>query len=104
MGHRRAHHFAGRLLKPGGFIAFDDYGWTLAHSKALRPLKFPLTGKLYTDEQIKTPQVEMIFDLLMRRDDRYVEVVPDRVWRKVESRRWIHRYAEVIRRALTSIR
>jgi predicted O-methyltransferase YrrM len=71
-----------RLLKPGGFLAFDDYGWTLEKSKALRPENFPLTGQMYTDEQIRTPQVEMICDLLVRRDPRYGEVVPNRVWRK----------------------
>lgn len=73
---------ADRLLKPGGFMAFDDYDWTLGHSPALRPSKFPLTGELYTDEQIEAPQVKMICDLLMRRDDRYFEVVPNRVWQK----------------------
>jgi predicted O-methyltransferase YrrM len=73
---------ADRLLKPGGHLDFDDHNWTLADSRALRPQNFPLTARMYTPEQIRTQQVQMICDLLFRRDDRYTEVVPDKIFRK----------------------
>lgn len=74
-----------RLLKPGGYLDFDDHEWTLAGSPTLRPGVFPLTGRMYTDEQVHTPQVKLICDLLIRRDDRYEEVVPDKIFRKIRA-------------------
>lgn len=74
---------ADRLLKPGGYLDFDDYGWTLQHSPALNPQSFPLTAKLYTAEQISAKQVKMIVDLVVRRDPRYREVVANRIFQKL---------------------
>jgi predicted O-methyltransferase YrrM len=72
-----------RLLKVGGYLDFDDYYWTLAGSPSLNPETFPLTGRLYTEEQIATQQVKMICELLVRRDPRYEEIVPNKIFRKV---------------------
>lgn len=74
-----------RLLKPGGHVDFDDYGWTLAGSPSMSPAAFPPTRELYTDEQIATPQVALVVDLLVRADPRYEEVVPDKLFRKVRA-------------------
>lgn len=74
---------ADRLLKVGGHVDFDDYQWTLAGSASLNPGVFPKTAEWYSDEQIATPQVRLVVDLLVRRDRRYVEVVEDRIFRKV---------------------
>ena len=74
-----------RLLVVGGYLAHDDYNWSLAISPSLNPDVFPLTAKLYTQEQIRTKQVKMICDLLIRRSGRYEEVVKDQVWRKVRD-------------------
>jgi predicted O-methyltransferase YrrM len=76
---------ADRLLKPGGYLDFDDYSWTLGGSVALRPENFPLTAQMYTREQIDAQQVRMICDLIVRRDDRYAEVVSNRIWRKLRA-------------------
>jgi predicted O-methyltransferase YrrM len=73
---------ADKLLKPGGYMDFDDYDWTLDWSPSLNPRTFPLTAKCYTDEQIKTPQVQMIIDLCVRRDPHYTEIVPNKIFRK----------------------
>lgn len=73
---------ADRLLKIGGYLDFDDYNWTLCASPSQGPKVFPLTAKLYTDEQINTEQVRMIIDLVIRRDPRYSEVVPNKVFQK----------------------
>jgi predicted O-methyltransferase YrrM len=74
-----------RLLKVGGFLDFDDYLWTLAGSRALTPKNFPLTGKLYTQEQIDAWQVKMIVELLIRRDRRYREIVPSKIFQKIAN-------------------
>jgi predicted O-methyltransferase YrrM len=71
-----------RLLAPGGHVDFDDYGWTLARSPSMSPEAFAPTRRLYSDEQIETPQVALVVDLLVRPDPRYEEVVPDKLFRK----------------------
>lgn len=74
---------ADRLLKVGGFLDFDDYDWWLGGSLALSPKAFPFTARQYTAEQIATQQVKMIVDLIVRRDDRYIEVLENKVFQKV---------------------
>jgi predicted O-methyltransferase YrrM len=73
-----------RLLKPGGLIEFDDYGWTIERSPSMNPLAFPAAERLYTREQIEVPQVELVVDLLVRGDPRYEEVAENRLFRKRE--------------------
>lgn len=71
-----------RLLSVGGHVDFDDYDWTLAASPSLNPSAFPRTAARYTAEQMETPQVRLIQDLLVRPDGRYIEVVKNRIYRK----------------------
>ncbi len=71
-----------RLLRPGGYADFDDYTWSLRHSPSMNPQAFPDVEQLYTEEQIDRPQVALVVDLLVRRDPRYVEVVPSKIFRK----------------------
>ena len=71
-----------RLLRPGGHVDFDDYGWTLARSPSMSPEAFPPTRRLYSDEQIEAAQVALVVELLVRADGRYEEVVPDKLFRK----------------------
>jgi predicted O-methyltransferase YrrM len=73
---------ADRLLAPGGYVDFDDYRWTLRASPSMNPGAFPEVERLYTDEQIDARQVAMVVDLLVRDDDRYEEIVADKVFRK----------------------
>jgi predicted O-methyltransferase YrrM len=74
-----------RLLKRGGYMDFDDHGWTLDRSPTMNPRAFPATRKLYTEEQIETAQVGLIIDLLVRRDERYEEIVENKIFRKMRS-------------------
>jgi predicted O-methyltransferase YrrM len=74
-----------RLLKPQGYIDFDDNDWTLASSPSLNPVVFPKTRDLYTSEQIEAEQVNLILKLLVRRDPRYREVVKDKIFKKVAA-------------------
>jgi predicted O-methyltransferase YrrM len=76
-----------RLLRPGGYVDFDDYRWTLARSPSMNPDAFPPTSLLYNEEQIEEAQVALVVDLLVRRDPRYEEVVPDKIFRKSAGRR-----------------
>jgi predicted O-methyltransferase YrrM len=73
---------ADRLLEPGGYVDFDDYRWTLRASPSMNPGAFPEVERLYTDEQIDARQVALVVDLLVRDDDRYEEVVADKIFRK----------------------
>jgi hypothetical protein len=72
-----------RLLKVGGYLDFDDHDWSFAKSWSLNPKRFPLTAKMYTDEQVDALQVKMILDLLVRRDGRYQEVVENKIFQKI---------------------
>lgn len=71
-----------RLLKIGGLVEFDDYRWTFETSPTLSPGKHPATADWYTQQQIKTPQVKMIVDRLVKPDMRYQEVLANRIFKK----------------------
>ena len=71
-----------QLLKPGGYIDFDDYHWTIDGSPTVNPRVYPRIREMYTEEQMQTSQVALIVDLLVRRPGRYEEVVPDKIFRK----------------------
>jgi hypothetical protein len=70
------------LLKPGGYIDFDDYYWTIDGSPTVNPRVYPRMREMYTDEQMQTRQVASIVELLVRRPGRYEEVVPNKIFRK----------------------
>jgi predicted O-methyltransferase YrrM len=74
-----------RLLKVGGYVDFDDYHWSLARSGTQNPTILPTTKRMYTPEQIETPHVALIVDLLVKRDARYVEVVKEKIFQKVRA-------------------
>jgi predicted O-methyltransferase YrrM len=76
-----------RLLKPGGWIEFDDYHWTIENSPSMNPRAFPSVARLYTDEQMRAPQIKLVVDLLVRPDRRYKEVEENRLFRKREQRK-----------------
>ncbi len=59
------------LCKPGGYIIFDDYYWSLQKSPTLNPMANPQTLKNYDDNQITAAHVEMICKTLMDTDPRY---------------------------------
>jgi predicted O-methyltransferase YrrM len=71
-----------RLLLPGGYVDFDDYRWTLRDSPSMNRDAFPEIEDLYTHDQIETAQVALVVDLLVRRDPRYEEVVPNKIFRR----------------------
>ena len=80
-----AFHLIDRLLVPGGYLDFDDYPWTMANSPTFKPSANPLTDKLYTPEQIETPQIQLVVDLLVKRSRRYREIIPNKIYQKLWS-------------------
>lgn len=74
-----------RLLKVGGILDFDDYTWSYAASPTANPAKNPAILDMLTEEQIAAAQVGMFVDCLVRRDPRYRELHPDKVFRKIRS-------------------
>lgn len=70
-----------RLLYKHGIVVFDDYGWTFSGSPTMSPGRFPDIVKQYTAEQIVTPQVNMVVDLLVK--PHYKELIPNMVYQKV---------------------
>lgn len=72
---------ADRLLKPGGYVDFDDYDWTFAQSPTMNPRAYPAVRKSFTREQLETPQIERVVELLVRRMN-YEEIVPNKIFRK----------------------
>lgn len=72
------------LLTPGGYVDFDDYDWAIERSPTVNPRVFPRMREMYTEEQMQTRQVASIVELLVRRPGRYEEVVPNKIFRKLQ--------------------
>jgi predicted O-methyltransferase YrrM len=74
-----------RLLKPGGWLLFDDLDWTYDTSPSLSQNEFVLA---MPEEERTTPQVGKIFELLVKQHPGYDEFRTDGTWgwaRKVRS-------------------
>lgn len=56
------------LLRPGGWMLFDDLPWTIASSPSVAEAGW---AKALPAEERETPQVQEVFDLLVARDTRY---------------------------------
>lgn len=69
------------LLRPGGYLDFDDYGWRLRNS-SLDPELTPQIADQYTEEQIDSYQVKLIVETLVRPNPNYTEVVENKVFQK----------------------
>ena len=57
-----------KLLKPGGWIIFDDLNWTFAESPGLKDTDYV---KNMPEEEKTTPQIKLIYDLLVKRNPNY---------------------------------
>ena len=58
-----AFFLANKLLRPGAWILFDDLGWTFGQSPTMKDTE---TVRNMAEDEIKTPQVAKVFDLLVR--------------------------------------
>lgn len=68
------------LLKKNGFIDFDDYEWCHASSPTCNPKCYPKILKMYNMEQISTPNIALVVDLLVRRSGRYREILRNKIF------------------------
>jgi SAM-dependent methyltransferase len=59
------------LCKPGGYMIFDDWNWSLAKSAGLNPQKRPATAVEYDARQITECQVQLVCKTIMDTDARY---------------------------------
>ncbi|MCC8194236.1 MAG: class I SAM-dependent methyltransferase [Deltaproteobacteria bacterium] len=62
------------LMRPGGFILFDDMTWRISHSPTRNPAVRPESLGEYTQEQRDSAQVAMVVDILMRTDPGFEEI------------------------------
>jgi predicted O-methyltransferase YrrM len=62
------------LLKPDGYIVFDDYSWTFATSPTCRPDVNKSTASNYSEEQIKEPHIALICELFFDYDSQFRRV------------------------------
>lgn len=74
------------LLRPGGWMLFDDLDWTLEGSRRMREKDWV---RQLPDEQRTMAQVGQVYDLLVKRHRDYVEVARDEdgAWAWVRKRR-----------------
>lgn len=66
-----------KLVKPGGFFLLDDLLWTMASAPSMKAS----SAEVYSPEQLETPHIQMICDLLME-DDPAFQRVTDGVSRR----------------------
>jgi predicted O-methyltransferase YrrM len=62
------------LLRPGGYLLFDDYSWTLASSPTLGPSVNASTAENYSQEQIEIAHIALICEIFFDRDTRFERV------------------------------
>lgn len=80
-----------KLLKPGGWILFDDLYWTFAKSPSLKNTK--LVQEMPEDQKT-TPQVERIFSLLVSQHQNFENIKIYKEWgwvQKKKNTRWNNR-------------
>ena len=66
-----AFFFVDKLLKPGGWIYFDDYSWTYAESDTKRDVTDGITHRELSQEEKVTPHIKEVFELLVKQHPNY---------------------------------
>lgn len=62
------------LVCPGVYLVFDDVGWVMAGKIGVDPIYCPAIAENFTEEQINTPQIDMVIDLFMKNDKQWVRM------------------------------
>jgi predicted O-methyltransferase YrrM len=78
-----AFYLAEKLLRPGGWLLFDDMQWSYATSPTLRDSDW--VKELPEDERV-VPQVERVFTLLVRQHPNIVNIRVDNNWGWAQKR------------------
>ncbi|MEW6552569.1 MAG: class I SAM-dependent methyltransferase [Campylobacterota bacterium] len=66
-----------KLLKPGGWIVFDDMNWTYANSPTNSKLE---KVKLMPEDEKTTPQIKKVFELLVKTHPNYHNFKETKQW------------------------
>lgn len=66
-----------KLLRPGGWLLFDDLDWSYAASPSMRELDWVLA---LPEDQRTTPQVARVFELLVGQHPDYTDLRVDGGW------------------------
>lgn len=66
-----------RLLRPGGWVVFDDLNWTVAASPTAHNTP---TALALTEEERTTPQIRKVYELLVKTHPGYDEFRIDGEW------------------------
>lgn len=62
------------MVKPGGYLVFDDMYWSFTKSPVMNPDRKPEIREQYSQEQLERPHVEVVVKLLMETDPRFEQV------------------------------
>ena len=66
-----AFFMADKLLREGGWIIFDDYNWSYGWADGRKTSTDGITHRELSEDEIKTPQVREVFELLVRQHPDY---------------------------------
>lgn len=68
-----------KLLKPGGYIIFDDYNWSFSRSPSMS--QSPRVLAMSKEEQ-ETPQIKKVYDMLVKTHPNYhnFKILNDNSW------------------------
>jgi predicted O-methyltransferase YrrM len=73
-----------KLLKENGWLIFDDYEWTYVNAASKREVTDGITHRSLSQEELVTPQVKEIFNLLVMQHPNYsnfrIAIDGDWVW------------------------
>lgn len=70
-----AFFMADKLLRPNGWMVFDDYGWTHDSVSGLRDATDGIAHRDLSREERSTPHIREVFELLVRQHPDYGEFV-----------------------------
>jgi predicted O-methyltransferase YrrM len=70
-----AFFFVDKLLKPGGWILFDDYDWSYAKSGKGRDVTDGITHRRLSPAELETPHIREVFELLVKQHPHYGRLV-----------------------------
>ena len=64
-----------KLLRPGGWIIFDDYHWTYSHASKKRDSTDGVTHRELSTAEMTIPHIAEVFELLVKQHSNYTDFV-----------------------------
>lgn len=60
-----------KLLKPGGWVVFDDYSWTYGAADATRDSTDGISHRVLSEDELSIPHIREVFELLVVQHPNY---------------------------------